>query len=197
MQKTRQEILDYLADRPQAASGEIARYLDLTPANIRYHLEILLDQGLIQISGERKAGHAGRPILLYNLAPNALEENIAHLARSLITVLMESPASAADIARAFLGDRADRSLKGIHLLNQAVEILDEFAYHASWKATRQGPQVELKHCPYRDLAKEGNMVCQIDEALISDLLQTRMVLDKKRHFGPDPYSPCVFQAQID
>ena len=117
MQKTRREILDYLADHPRAAAGEIARYLDLTSANIRYHLDKLSMEGLVQITSERKAGHAGRPILLYNLSPDSLGENLSHLIKSLLTVLMDSSVSARAIARAFLGDRSAGSLRGIQLLN--------------------------------------------------------------------------------
>jgi predicted ArsR family transcriptional regulator len=195
MQKTRKDILDYLANHPGAAAGDIARYLDLTPANIRYHLEILVNKNLVQVSGERKAGHAGRPILLYNLSRISLGENISHLTRSIISVLTESRTPLRDIARSFLGDRPDWSLRGIPLWNQAVEIMDQFGYQASWKATREGPQLELKHCPYLDLAKEDSTICQIDEAILSELLQVDTVLVKKRHFGPDPYSPCIFTSK--
>lgn len=199
MQKTRQDILEYLSDHPRAAASEIARYLDLTPANIRYHLDILIKEGTIQISGERKAGHAGRPILLYNVSSNTLGDNFPHLAKCLLTVVMDNPETDLNlqkIAGAFLENIERQPTRGIKLFNQAIAILDQFNYRASWKATRVGPQVELKHCPYQDLAREDPRICQVDEAILSELLETRMVLVKRRDFGPDPFSPCVFHQQV-
>ncbi len=199
MQKTRQAILSYLSDHPQAAAEEIARFLDLTPANIRYHLEILLEEGRIQTSGERRTGAAGRPILLYGLSGVSLGENLPGLAKSLLKVLFdngESSLPAQAVARELLANQERESLRGVQLFNQAISILDQLGYLPNWKATREGPEIELKHCPYQDLATEHPQLCQIDQALLSELFQTELKLVKRRDFGLNPYSPCIFSAQV-
>jgi predicted ArsR family transcriptional regulator len=51
----------------------------MTPANIRYHLDILEKEGLVQVGDKRPTGGAGRPILLYRLTSFSLGDNMIPL----------------------------------------------------------------------------------------------------------------------
>ena len=199
MQKTRQQILTYLNTHPGATALEISRYLDLTPANIRYHLGLLVTSGLIQISGKRGPGGAGRPTKLYNLTSRFLGSNI----ESLLAVILEtlgSDISADEILRSIAEIMAEKAgLKPgnrIQKYNQALEYLNQLDYHANWEAHPQGPQVILRHCPYRDIAKDQDQICQIDSYLLSILFDTNLELTRKRSFGTNPFSPCIFKPRL-
>ncbi len=199
MQKTRRKILLYLSDHPNSGAGEIARFLDLTAANIRYHLDILNEQGAIQVSGERRAG-AGRPVFLYSLSPDSLGDSTKRMTGALLKVLAADENGSDDIdlaAKYFLDQVETHARRDVQRFNQAIEILDQFHYHASWKATREGPEVEFKHCPYQDLAIDHPLLCQIDEAILSELFQTPLRLKQRRDFDEHPYSPCVFTTQSE
>ena len=199
MQKTRQQILTYLNTHPGATALEISRYLDLTPANIRYHLGLLVTSGLIQISGKRGPGGAGRPTKLYNLTSRSLGSNI----ESLLAVILEtlgSDISADETLRSIAEILAEKAgLKPgnrIQKYNQALEYLNQLDYHANWEAHPQGPQVILRHCPYRDIAKDQDQICQIDSYLLSILFDTNLELTRKRSFGTNPFSPCIFKPGL-
>jgi len=199
VQKTRQQILTYLNTHPGATALEISRYLDLTPANIRYHLGLLVTSGLIQISGKRGPGGAGRPTKLYNLTSRFLGSNI----ESLLAVILEtlgSDISADETLRSIAEILAEKAgLKPgnrIQKYNQALEYLNQLDYHANWEAHPQGPQVILRHCPYRDIAKDQDQICQIDSYLLSILFDTNLELTRKRSFGTNPFSPCIFKPRL-
>ena len=197
MQKTRKDILGYLENNHLVSAGDLARVLDMTPANIRYHLKILLDDGRIQVSGMRPAGGSGRPIYLYNLSSPSLGENLERLLESFLDNLEKHPDQELireDIADRISKDHSREKLGKVKLYNQAVEILIGLNYHASWQARPEGPQIELRHCPYRSLALNNSQICMIDQALISNLLDTPMALVQKRTFGKNPFSPCIFHS---
>jgi predicted ArsR family transcriptional regulator len=196
MQLTRQQILTYLQNHPWASAGEISRSLSLTSANIRYHLGFLKENGLVQVSGKRSPGGAGRPIKLYNLTPRVLGTNINPLLKALLELIAGKSSAERDFQQA-----AERLIGNIELIqgnrinrfNQAIEILNQHHYHASWEAHPTGPQVLLRHCPYHDLAQDHPELCQMDTKLVSLLFDTSLEITEKRSFDKDPYSPCVFE----
>ena len=52
MQHTRQQVVDYLQNNRIASSIEISRALMVTAANIRHHLRILEDTGVVEVVGK-------------------------------------------------------------------------------------------------------------------------------------------------
>ena len=197
MQNTRTEILDYLATHPGSTVGEISHFLDMTPANIRYHLVILEDENFIQISGQRSAGGAGRPILLYNLTPQILGDNLPRLVEVMLDTLKElaEPDPILDLIASKLTDNySTDKANPITRYNTAVEQLNQLKYHAGWGAHPEGPRVELRHCPYQDIADKNSLICQVDQKLVSHLFQIPFRLTQKRDFGSNPFSPCIFQT---
>ena len=195
MQITRERIFTYLQNHPPSSAGDISRYLEMTSANIRYHLDILIDRGLVCVAGERPAGGVGRPILLYSLTSNSLGDNLKPLLRALLSEMNES-----ENQEQVINKITDNLIKGklegrrnrVQRFNEGIEFLNTMHYHASWEARPQGPQVELRHCPYQDLAKTQPALCLLDEKLLQRIFGAELTLVQKREFGKNPYSPCVF-----
>ena len=200
MQTTRNGILEYLKTHPGSSAAELGRFLEMTPANIRYHLAIMEKDDLVQVSGQRSGGYAGRPILLYNLTSQCLGENTQNLMGIILRGLGEGEEYQLMIERfsdLILEDYQAESGNLISAFNQAVDFLNERFYHASWKATPEGPQIELRHCPYDDLAITHPQLCQLDENVISRIFNTELVLTQKRKFGSNPFSPCIFKPPTE
>ncbi len=196
MQVTRNKILDYLGTHPGSSAAEIGRFLEMTPANIRYHLDILEEGGLVQVSGQRPAAGAGRPILLYNLTSQTLGDNITPLMGAILDALAEGDEYLIILERItshILEDFQVESRNRISSFNHAVAFLNKHHYRASWKATPDGPQIELRHCPYQELALTHPQLCQIDEHFVSSIFDTELLLTQKRDFGKNPFSPCIFK----
>lgn len=198
MQLTREQILTYLHHHPPSSAGEISRYLEMTPANIRYHLGILKEEGFVCISGKRPAGGAGRPILLYSLSALSLGDNLIPLLGAMLSELTGSGSldqALTGIAEQLTEGNFKERRNRIQRFNEGVEFLNTMYYHASWEARPKGPRVELRHCPYQDLAQTHPLLCQMDEKLLQVIFGTELKLVKKRTFGKKPFSPCVFQSE--
>jgi len=195
MQVTRDRILTYLGKHPPSSAGEISRYLEMTPANIRYHLDILVEEGLVCGSGERPAGGVGRPILLFSLTSNSLGDNLSPLLEVLLSELTDSEnqeQTINQITEILIKGKLERKRSRVQRFNEGIEFLNSMHYHASWEARPQGPQVALRHCPYQDLAQNYPILCQLDEKLLQEIFGTKMNLIQKRDLGKDPLSPCLF-----
>ncbi len=195
MQSTRSKILRYLEDNPRSSAEDISRYLEMTAPNIRYHLEILKQEGLVQVSDSRSPGGAGRPILLYNLTSESLGNNLYPLLKTMLERIARSEKPREEIrqiAESFTGDKQVKTVNRVKRYNLAVEFLVDHNYRASWEARPGGPRIILRHCPYLDLASSHPLLCQFDEELLSSLCGIKLILTQKRSFGTDPYSPCVF-----
>ena len=195
MQVTRDRILTYLGKHPPSSAGEISRYLEMTPANIRYHLDILVEEGLVCGSGERPAGGVGRPILLFSLTSNSLGNNLSPLLEVLLSELTDSEnqeQTINQITEILIKGKLERKRSRVQRFNEGIEFLNSMHYHASWEARPQGPQVALRHCPYQDLAQNYPILCQLDEKLLQEIFGTKMNLIQKRDLGKDPLSPCLF-----
>ena len=196
MQITRRKILEYLINNPGTSAGELGRVLEMTPANIRYHLDLLLENDEVQISGQRPAGGAGRPIYLYNLSSKTLGDSIFPLLEVIFETLPEHPDSdeiLEKIVSNLVKNHLPEDSNPITRYNKAIGYLNKLNYHASWDARPDGPRVELRHCPYRDLALDNPLICQVDQKLLSRLFQIPLKLAQKRTFGNNPFSPCIFK----
>jgi predicted ArsR family transcriptional regulator len=197
MQNTRTEILDYLNTHPSSSATEMGRFLEMTPANIRYHLAILEEGSLVQVSGQRTAGGAGRPILLYNLTPQFLGDNLPKLVEVMFDAFNElaDPFPILDMIASNLSENnSTANANPITRYNFAVEKLNRLKYHANWGAHPEGPRVELRHCPYKEIAQKNSLICQVDQLLLSRLFRIPLNLTRKREFGSNPFSPCIFQT---
>jgi predicted ArsR family transcriptional regulator len=196
MQITQEKILNYLQTHPPASAGEISRYLKMTAANIRYHLDQMEEEGLVNVIGNRPAGGVGRPILLYSLTSASLGENLIPVLKAFLLEISGSQSTEdkiGPIVHNLIDGKVQGSLNRVQRFNEGIAFLNTMNYHASWEARPQGPRVELRHCPYRDLAQTHPALCELDQIMLRELLGSELVLSQKRTFGKNPFSPCVFE----
>ncbi len=197
MQLTRERILAYLQGHPPSSTEEISRYLEMTSANIRYHLNILEETGYVRVSGERSPGGAGRPILLYSLTSLTMGNNVIPLLGGLLSMINETETPdqvLIEVVENLIQGKLEERKNRVQRFNQGVEFLNSMHYHASWEARPQGPQVELRHCPYQDLPLAYPILCQLDQVLLQRVFGVELALIKRRAFGRNPFSPCIFQT---
>ena len=199
MQPTRERILHYLGGHPPTSAEELGRYLEMTPANIRYHLEILEDEGLVHVVGKRPTGGAGRPILLYSLTSASLGENLEPLLEGFFAMLQGSDnvdQALEEVAKYIIQERHQETKNRVERFNKGIEVLNSMNYHANWVASPHGPRIELRHCPYRDLAQDYSILCQLDHKLLQVLFSTELTVFQLRTRQENPLSsPCIFQAE--
>ncbi len=200
MQHTRQQIIDYLRAHRQATSLDLSRALQVTAANIRHHLAILLEQGLVEVEGQATPRQRGHPTRVFRLTHQAMAHNFEALAGALLQTLLadrsaeEQQQQMSQVAAQLLPSTEPPRNKR-RRLELAVETLNRFHYKARWEAAATGPQVILAHCPYLSLLPQHPELCQMDAALISQLTLSEVRQIARQKPDRQAFSYCLFTVK--
>lgn len=202
MQSTRQRILDHLEARGSASVRQMAQAFGMTAQNLRRHLDILQERGLVAGQTEQPARGRGRPQLSYSLTERAQPNNLAGLARALLGSLpqraVQRQTALRRLASGLLGRdglAANRitAPSGAARLAAAVQHLEPLGYKPRWEARPGSPQVVLGHCPFAAIIAEHPELCQIDAYMLEELLGSPAEQLSKLQPGPRGTPQCVFR----
>ena len=189
MVTARQKVLTYFTKTRNASAREISRSLRMSPATVRHHLRVLVADGRLEMSFVRGREGRGRPEKVYSLPRSAQGDNLAGLGDALLSeagtlVQMEVLAKRLAGGANFSGQPIARRL------NSSVEKMNQMNYHARWEAGPQGPRLIFGHCPYSALIGKHPELCQMDEALLEQLMGDAVTQIFK--IGKEGSSLCVF-----
>jgi len=187
---TRQKILDYLKRNQTVSSREVARVLRMTPANARHHLGILAADGRVEVISQRQGGR-GRPEKVYRLAGTLVGDNLSVLLDALLAEADEDIEIEA-VGKRIAGERATTDQPLMRKLTSTIERLSEMHYQARWEAGAEGPRVILGHCPYAGLVEKHPRLCQMDAALLAELLGGDVQQTAKLEVGAGDKPFCAF-----
>lgn len=181
MQITRQEILGILKIERTATVEDLASRLELTPMTIRHHLNVLQAQNLVTATEVRRSQKVGRPRLIYTLteaADQLFPQKYGDLARRIVTELKETVGK--EETRALFRRVASRLAKQApplvagqsfeDRLDQVAHFLEGQGLITRWQKTERGYVFTNANCPYRQVAQEHGETCELDLALISELM---------------------------
>jgi predicted ArsR family transcriptional regulator len=200
MQTTRAEILRYIADHQTGNAKDISRALHMTTANVRHHLNILLREGLVEITGLSNQVGRGRPTNIYRLTPKTSPDHILNLLKMVWAEFIGNKPSK---QRATRLARMAKRLIGVvepiegalpQRLYQTIQVLSELEYEARWEAHADGPQVLFIKCPLASLRNAHIDTCQLDQAILEELVGYPVHQISQRNHLPDSPSYCVFQV---
>jgi len=175
---TRQAIIEFLQGKQNASASEISRALHMTGANARHHLGVLLEQGVVEVTGKRPARRSGRPTLCYALARRVHLHNLDGLASTLLLELLGDLTDEQKLnqferlAHRMAGGTSTVSGALPQRLYQAVQRLNDLEYQARWEAHAVAPRLVLGHCPYAMILPEHPELCHLDRHLLQALLGT-------------------------
>lgn len=175
MTSTRQQIISMLQLKKFLSSQELSRALQLSPANIRHHLSILVKEGAIEVASLRKKNGKGRPDQIYSLTTQILSHNLGHLADVLLEELQENQS---DKANTLFSNIACRLAQPVISTSQSltqrlyltIQRLNQMHYQARWEAHAEAPRIFLEHCPYAAILPDHPELCLIDKYLLEILL---------------------------
>jgi len=183
MKTTRQQIVDYLQQKRFATPVEISRALRVTPANIRHHLSILVDEGAVEAIGQRPPKGRGRPSMLYAQTQQAHQHNLDGLASALLEIFVMEHTDQEREAR--LERIASRIRRGGHQVGagqiggslsqrllMTINRLNQLGYQARWEAHAQAPQVILGQCPFAAIIHKHPELCAMDAKLLAGLTES-------------------------
>ena len=185
----RHKVLAYLNKTRTASAREISRALKMPAPNVRHHLRVLASDGRLEVASVRGRDGRGRPEKVYSLPRAVLGDNLSALAEALLTeagsgVRMET------LAKHLAGQSSFTSQSLARRLNLIVEKLNQMNYHARWEAGSAGPRIVLGHCPYAALIEKHPELCQMDKALLHELMG--QPAEQIFKIGKDESSVCVF-----
>jgi predicted ArsR family transcriptional regulator len=203
----RWELYRYVAVAPEPVSREqAAAALDMALHSVKFHLDRLVDEGLLDVEYRRLTGRtgpgAGRPAKLYRRADRqvtiALPERRYDLAGDLLAAAVDrsmrdgSPVGEAvqDVARvAGVELGADRRAPDDGSdLAVVVDVLTALAY----EPRVVDGQVCLANCPFDRLAEEHTeLVCGMNLSLLSGLVEGLGVTSLRPRLEPEPGFCCV------
>lgn len=170
MSETRQQIMEILERQKTASPAQLSRSLQVSAADVRYHLQKLVEAGLVEIAGRQHTGERGRPRRLYRLTSQARRDNLAGLAKALLQVVQQQGASGLTETARLLGEapHAVTAPAGRRLF-QAVQMLNTLHYQARWEAHARSPRLLLGNCPYAEIIHDHPELCQMDKRLVEQL----------------------------
>lgn len=199
---TRERILAYLKENRATTISALSRAWGLTRADIRYHLNALIDDGLVERVPRDKSLPAGRgrPAQAYRLADHSVPDNYPPLCSALLAALLDSLDN--DEKVVVLKSLAEK-LSEQHLppaaptqrFNQATAFMNRHAYHARWEASAAGPRLLLRNCPYAAILSQHPELCTLDRLLLERLLQMPLRHAVRMNLATGAPPACVFAAQ--
>jgi predicted ArsR family transcriptional regulator len=197
---TRRRLYDYVATAPEPVGrDEAAAALGLPRSNAAFHLDRLVDQGLLETTYARRSGRsgpgAGRPAKLYRRTSRQISVNLPErkydLAGRLLAGAIEASTRTGEPAGELLARQAHQV--GVELGADArpapvVETLRQLGF----EPRDVGDQVRLGNCPFRDLAADyPDTVCRMNLHLVDGLLSGLADNGWTAKADPEPGPCCV------
>jgi predicted ArsR family transcriptional regulator len=181
----RRDLYEYVADAGhEVGRAEAADALGVARTLAAFHLDKLVDAGLLEVAHRRLTGRsgpgAGRPAKVYRVA---VREHLASAPprdyRGLAMLLAEAvEAAGAEEALAAAARRVPADPR------EPVEVLAERGY----RPYRDGDVIRSRNCPFRTLSEQFPvLVCAMNHALVGALVGG----DERVRLDPRPGECCV------
>lgn len=205
---TRRRLYDYVVRQPAPVSrDDAAAAHELPRTTAAFHLDRLVDEGLLDVVYQRRTGlsgpGAGRPAKLYQRSHRhvavSLPQRSYDLAGRLLSSALElaersggSPRAVLD-QRAYqlgreLGDTARSAAGDRDPRDTALRVLREYGF----EPRIEGDHVTLVNCPFHILAQEyTELVCGMNLRLLDGLLDGLAPTGLTAHLDPAPPRCCV------
>ena len=183
--RTRDQVARSILENGPSTAAVLSQRLGLTPAGIRRHLDLLVNDGVLEAREPHSAliRGRGRPSKVFvmsdkgreqfehsydDLAVAALKFMSAHSGDHLVNSFAQSRAD--DIERKATIAIAKKSNK-----TQAVaEFLTEQGYAASVAHKPMGEEICQHHCPIAHVASEFPQLCEAETEALSRILGTHV-----------------------
>ena len=184
--KTRDLVARTILENGPQSAAELSERLNLTPAGIRRHLDILIEIGVLEsrephrvTSSLRGRGRPSKVFVITDLGREKFEHSYDDLAVSALRFMANL--SDRDLVSEFALSRAEdierrvgKAISGAPTKDKKVAALAEFltaeGYAAEGKSTSAGIQLCQHHCPVAHVASEFPQLCEAETEAFSKVL---------------------------
>jgi predicted ArsR family transcriptional regulator len=195
----RRKLYDFVVRQTAPISkDEASQAIGLPRTTAAFHLDKLVEMGLLDVIHERRSGRtgpgAGRPAKLYRRSDEQIEVSLPdrryEAASHLLTDALLEAEATGEPAREILNRRAYEWGEGLasHAGGDVVQALEDLGFEPQ----HEDRTVRLGNCPFHSLAqKHTQLVCGMNLCLISGLLDGIEARSHTAHLDPTPGHCCV------
>lgn len=180
------QIIEYIQRNGSATIKDLEQLLGITTTAVRQHLNTLQSEGYI----ERKAVHAGvgRPHHAYAATAKAQELFACHCDDLALTLLEEVFAIEGEERTTRLLARVSSRLANKYQQSVRSELLVERVDELAKALYQRGVLTDVQaqddntfvlhtyNCPYHELAQDHREICEMDEAMLREVLGSEVNL---------------------
>lgn len=196
---TRRKLYDYVGRSPEPVSrDEAAEAVGVDRSVAAYHLDKLVEEGLLAASFFRPEGRAGpgagRPAKHYERTDFEVTASVPARRYHLLADILASALEASEIPAALTealetaAASAGRDLAHREQPTGLPEILEA----AGFEPYSQGDTIRLRNCPFNRLARQhADLVCGLNLSLLQAALDELGDVGLRAELDPDPDRCCV------
>jgi predicted ArsR family transcriptional regulator len=202
MPNARQKILNFIFEQQSTTVEELSKVFRVTPANIRHHLSILIEQGSVKVIGQKPAAYRGRPAQIYCCTIQSNQNNLDQLSDVLFSNLLqnsgqgEANSQLKKIASQIVAKHSVEYNNPTRRLYSSIRALNHMSYQAHWEAHLENPRIMLGHCPYSAILDHHPEICQMDAFLLQALLDRPVKQIEKLALNTKGLLECVFLLNL-
>ncbi|MCX2953894.1 helix-turn-helix transcriptional regulator [Lentzea sp. NEAU-D7] len=195
----RRRLYDFVVRQTAPISkDEAAQAVELPRTTAAFHLDKLVDMGLLTVVHQRRTGRsgpgAGRPAKLYRRSKEQIEVSLPdrryEAASHLLTDALVEAESTGEPAREILHRRAYEW--GADLAAQASGGVTETLADFGFEPREADGTILLGNCPFHSLAhRHTQLVCGMNLCLVSGLLDGIEASGASARLDPSPGHCCV------
>lgn len=191
---TEEELLATLLQHDSMSVSELSISLNLTKADIRYHINKLLTSGSIKVVPP-KAGMRGRPAVRYKIANSFYSHNLVTLVNSIFSTISINEEHISNMAKYYSSLIPSEHLKSLITKFNTLRIgLNNQNYDARWETQFKGPVIYLSNCPYRQVVQNHPILCELDRRIVEIFLDKNVTIINT--FAINGTKNCKFQISI-
>jgi len=202
MTHSRQKILEYIIDQQSTTVEELSKVFQVSQANIRHHLSILIEQGSVKVIGQKMRTARGRPAQIYTSKLQSDQNNLDKLSDALLFLLFSFLGSAEknqavdQIAIHMAKEFKTTIINPTRRLYSTIQSLNRMNYQAHWEAHFKYPRIILGHCPYQGMQNDHPELCQLDASLLEFLLESKVRQIENQVINNKGFPQCIFLIDV-
>jgi predicted ArsR family transcriptional regulator len=199
----RRRLYDYVITQDHEVSrSEAAEAVGIQRTLAAFHLDKLVETGLVDVTFRRPAGRAGpgagRPAKLYRRGPGEYQATVPPRndgkAAELLAEVVEVTGAEPELQRVARGRGATAGRAARRLSPSAAEgdLVTGTLAAQGYQPYRDGGDVRLRNCPFSVLAhRHPPLICGMNLALVEGLLEGAAVSSLEARLDPRPDECCV------
>jgi predicted ArsR family transcriptional regulator len=196
----RRRLYDHVvAQRRPVGRGEVSASLDMSRATVAFHLDKLVEEGLLDVRHERLSGRtgpgAGRPAKLYLRSSRQVEVSLPDrryelAGRLLADAVADAEAWGTDV-RTSLARLARAAGEEIGAGAAGADLADVLAVNG-FEPLTEDSRIRLGNCPFHELAqRQTELVCGMNLELVCGVLDGLGDTEHSARLDPEPSYCCV------